>query len=76
MPLEPFGVRRGEVNRILIEEGPKKMKDWEGYSLSPKSFQTFKKQVPFTEGKVAQVLKPEFERLTRLGPVVDKALNL
>ncbi len=74
--LDKFGVARNELNRILLEQGAKIMKGWEGFSKTPKSFQTFKCHVPFDQGKIAKTLKPEFNRLHRLGKIIDNALNL
>lgn len=74
--LEPFGVKRNQFNQLLIERGSDVMDGWEGYSLSPKSFQTIKAAVPFEVGKVTKALKPEFVRLQRLGKVIDGILSL
>ncbi len=74
--LAEFGVRRNEFNRELIEQGAELMDNWERWALSPKSFQTGKRHVPFKKGRVVQALKPEFSRLRRLGKLIDGLLNL
>ena len=61
---------------MLIADGAGLMDDWQGYVLSPKSFQTLKISVPFTKGQIGQALKPELVRLQRLGKIIDGALNL
>lgn len=75
-PLDSFGVKRNQFNQALIESGASLMDGWDGYVLSPKSFQTLKITIPFETGKIALALKPEFVRLQRLGKVIDQALNL
>ena len=75
-PLGDFGVRRNEFNRMLIERGAERMDDWKGFTLSPRSFQTIKRHVPFKQGDIAKALTPEFTRLQRLGEVIDQVLNL
>ncbi len=74
--LADFGVRRNQFNEQLIEGGEDLMDSWEGFSLSPRSFQTVKRHVPFEQGKVSQAIKPEFTRLQRLGKLIDKILNV
>ena len=74
--LDDFGVRRNEFSRLLIEGGADQMDDWEGFTLSPKSFQTIKRHVRFERGKIAVALKPEFIRFQRLGKIIDQALHL
>ena len=73
--LEPFGIKRNRFNQVLIADGAGLMDDWQGYVLSPKSFQTLKISVPFTKGQIVQSLKPELVRLQRL-KIIDGALNL
>ena len=75
-PLDSFGVRRNELNQQLIENGASKMKEWDGFSLSPKSFQPIKCHTTFEDLKIAPVLKPVYNKLQRLGDVIDKALNI
>ena len=75
-PLEPFGVKRNQFNQRVIENGAALMDDWDGYVLSPKSFQTIKTAIPFEKGRIARTLKPEFAKLKRLGRAIDKALNI
>ena len=74
--LEPYGVKRNQFNEVLIREGAALMNDWEGYVLSPRSFQTLKISVPFQKGGIGKALKPEIVRLQRLGNIIDGALNL
>lgn len=74
--LEPYGIKRNQFNQRLIDSGASLMDDWSGYSLSPKSFQTFKTAIPFEQGKIARVLQPEFTRLQRLGKVIDEILGM
>lgn len=73
--LEPYEVKRNQFNELLINNGASLMDDWDGYVLSPKSFQTIKTTIPFEQGRIAQILKPEFVRLQRLGQVIDAALG-
>jgi hypothetical protein len=75
-PLDSFGVRRTDVNRQLIENGAAKMKEWDGYTLSPKSFQPIKCQTPFEDLNIAAVLKPVYNKLRHLGGLIDQALKL
>ena len=75
-PLDSFGVRRTDVNRQLIEYGASKMKEWDGYTLSPKSSQPIKCHTPFEDLKILEVLQPLYKKLRHLGGVVDRALNL
>jgi hypothetical protein len=74
--MAPFNIKRNELNRRLIEEGTKVMREWEGFSLSPKSYQTFKRHVPCAPGGVAKALKPEFVHLRRLDKIIDNTLDL
>ena len=74
--LDTFAVRRNELNQLLIENGASKMKEWDGFSLSPKSFQPIKCHTAFDGQKVAGVLKPLYKQLQRLGDVIDNALNI
>ena len=75
-PLDAFGVRRNELNRQLIDGGASKMDNWEGFTLSPKSFQPIKCQTAFEGHTIKAVLKPLYVRLRHLGNEIDRALNL
>ena len=54
----------------------RQVSEWKGFTLSPRSYQTIKRHVPFEQGKIAKALTPELTRLQRLGEVIDRALNL
>lgn len=56
--LEPYGVKRTQFNKSFIEQGARLMDDWDGYVLSPKSFQTIKITVPFEEGASCKLSNP------------------
>ena len=54
----------------------RQVSEWKGFTLSPRSYQTIKRHVPFQQGKIAKALTPELTRLQRLGEVIDQVLNL
>jgi hypothetical protein len=70
---EKTGIKRNEFSERLIAGGAGVMEGWEGYRLSPKSYQTFIRQVAFSPNLLAD-MKAEYLRLAALAPALDRAM--
>lgn len=70
---EKTGVKRNDFNERLIASGASLMDNWEGYRLSPKSYQTFIRQVPFSDYLYDDMMAA-YLRLAKLAPAIDQAI--
>lgn len=70
---EKTGIKRNEFNERLIAAGEAQMNGWKDYRLSPKSYQTFIRQVSFSPNLLAD-MKAEYLRLAALAPAIDQAM--
>jgi len=72
---ESTGIKRGQFNKAILEEGAPLMDEWRDYKVSPNSYQTLIRHLPLTAGSLVGELKTEYARLQRLAPIIDRVIR-
>jgi hypothetical protein len=72
---ENTGIKRGQFNKAILEEGAPLMDQWRDYKVSPNSYQTLIRYLPLTAENFIGELKTEYTRLQRLAPIIDRIIR-
>ena len=76
MHVEPHVPNRREFIARFWALGKPKLDKMEGYTLKEENImELFRKEIPFVKTKAAESLVQEFDELSALGAVIDKALK-
>ncbi len=68
------GLQRGIFNQYVIVNAGDMIAEWEGYNLSPKSYQLLIARLPFQLDTLVEQMLHEYRRMVSLADVIDAGI--
>jgi hypothetical protein len=70
------GLVRGVFTRHIVDQAGDKIASWDGYTVSPKSYQLFIARLPFSKERLVDEMLAEFLKVMELHDLIDQAMQL